>query len=165
MDFSKPGPNKRVCAFLIDALIGQMLGVAISFLIHKEVSYIVGSIFILFRDCLNGQSIGKRLIGTQVIGENNAPAPPFKTIIRNIFMIIPYFILVEYVKMSINKEGKRVGDVVAKTKVNDLRPQVKDGVFLLLSVLIVIALVIFQVKQHPELLEPTKHDLNRLSHK
>jgi len=161
MEFNKPGPNKRVCAFFIDSVIGQVSGGIISLVLAIDLSWMIWAIFILFKDCFNGQSAGKYLVGTQVVDENNLPAKPSKTVIRNIFMIIPFFPLVEYVIMLRDKgEGKRIGDKATRTKVNDLKPHRKDEVFLLISVLLVIALVAVQIgivallmAMHPELIK------------
>ena len=165
MDFSKPGPNKRVCAFLIDSTIGQICGVIISLVLARDIGYIIWVVIILFKDCLDGQSVGKYLVNTKIIDENNLPAKPSKTIIRNIFMIIPFFPIIEYFRMLRDKEeGKRIGDNVAKTKVSDLKPQIQDNIFLWISIVIVIVIVVIQlgigyrsyvdeIKQHPKLLK------------
>lgn len=131
MDFNKPGPNKRVCAFLIDSIIAQLIGGVLSFVIRIDVTWIMWSIIILFKDCYNGQSAGKFFVDTQVIDENNLPAKSSQAIIRNIFLMIPIFPLIEYCIMLRDKEnGKRIGDTVAKTRVTDLKPQVQDGTYL-----------------------------------
>jgi uncharacterized RDD family membrane protein YckC len=146
MEFNKPGPNKRVCAFFIDSVIGEISGGVISLILAVNLSWIIWAAFILFKDCFNGQSVGKYLVGTQVIDENSLPAKPSKTIIRNIFMIIPIFPLVEYIVMLRDKgEGKRIGDKATRTRVNDLKPHIKDNIFLLVSVLLAIALVVVQI--------------------
>jgi uncharacterized RDD family membrane protein YckC len=160
MDFNKPGPNKRVCAFFIDTIIAQIFVGIISFLFIKNIDFIIWSVIILFKDCFNGQSIGKYLVGTQIIDENNLPVKSFKTIIRNIFMVIPIFPIVEYVSILRDKqEGKRTGDNVAKTKVSDLKPQRKDTVFLWISIVLAVFVVAIRVslgvgamllKDHPE---------------
>ena len=46
--------------------------------------------------------------------------------------------LVEYVVMRFSREERRLGDLLAKTKVIDLRPQQADGQFLLISLAIII---------------------------
>ena len=112
---------------------------------------------------MGGQSIGKYLVSTQVVDENNLPVKPSQTIIRNIFMIIPIFPLIEYFRMLRDKEeGKRIGDNVAKTKVNDLKPQISDNTFLWISIGLAIVITVIQlgigfiiIKQHPELLQQT----------
>lgn len=161
MDFNKPGPNKRVCAFFIDSIIAQVCGGVVSFIFTKNVSWLVWSIIILFKDCFNGQGAGKYLVGIQVIDENNMPAKPSKTIIRNIFMIIPVFPIIEYVRMLRDKaEGKRIGDKAAKTKVTDLKPGTSDKTFLWISILLAIVVAAVQIgigailfRLHPELYE------------
>jgi uncharacterized RDD family membrane protein YckC len=146
MVFSKPGPNKRVCAFFIDSIIAQVIGGIFSVLISANISWLVWSLIILFKDCMNGQSAGKYLVGTQIIDETGSPAKPSKTILRNLFMIIPVFPLIEYFIMLRDKvEGKRVGDKAARTKVNDLKPQMQDGTFLWISVALVLVVLAVQI--------------------
>jgi len=161
MDFNKPGPNKRVCAFFIDSIIGQIFGVLFSIALAKDISWIIWAVYILFKDCISGQSVGKYIVGTQVVDEDNLPAKYFNTIIRNIFMIIPLLPLIEYIVMLRDKEeARRIGDKIAKTKVNDLKPQAQDSTFLWISValLIVVAAikigtVFIFIKQHPVLIK------------
>ena len=145
MSFNKPGPNKRVCAFFIDSIIAQICAAVISIVLDRDVVYLVWSIIILFKDCLHGQSLGKYLVGTQIIDENDLPAKPGKTIVRNIFMIIPFLPVIEYIRMHYDRaEGKRIGDNLARTKVADLKPQIKDKVFLWISILLVIITILIQ---------------------
>ena len=147
MAFSKPGPNKRVCAFLIDVTIIHVIGVSISFLLAQDVSWLVFILIVLFKDCFNGQSVGKYWVGTQVIDDNGLPAAPAKTVIRNIFMCLPVMPLIEYIVMLRDKtEGKRLGDKVAKTKVNDLKPQISDGTFLWISLGLVVIMILFSLQ-------------------
>jgi uncharacterized RDD family membrane protein YckC len=146
MDFTKPGPNKRVCAFFIDSIIAQIIAGVLSVLISTSITWLVWSIIILFKDCMNGRSAGKYLVGTQILDENGSPAKPSKAILRNLFMIIPFFPLIEYFIMLRDKvEGKRVGDKAAKTKVNDLKPEIKDSTFLWISVALAIVVFVIQI--------------------
>jgi len=69
----------------------------------------------------------------QVINEEGKPANFTQTVMRNIFMIIPFFPLIEYFVMAQDSEGRRIGDQVAKTRVMDLQPEVKDNIYLLFS--------------------------------
>lgn len=159
MDFQKPGPNKRVCAFFIDSISGGICGGLISEAVGTNVNWLVWAVIVLLKDYFNGQSLGKYLVGIQVVNKNDLPVKPVKTIVRNIFMIIPVFPLIEYVRMLRDKkEGKRTGDNVAKTKVTDLKPERKDVVFLWVSVVLMIILTALQIfigfimfKEHPEL--------------
>jgi uncharacterized RDD family membrane protein YckC len=146
MDFNKPGPNKRVCAFFIDSILGQILSIMAFLIFPKYVDWLVWAVYLLLKDCVHGQSIGKCLVGTQVVDENNAPARPSKAIIRNIFMVIPIMPLVEYILILRDKaEGRRVGDRVAKTRVNDLKPETSDRLFLWISVLLLIIVLAVQI--------------------
>lgn len=159
MDFIKPGPNKRVCAFLIDSIIGEFLGFLISFVCTVDITWIIWFLVILFKDCFHGQGPGKYIVGIQIVDEKDLPAKPSKTILRNAFMIIPLFPIIEYVRMLRDKnEGKRIGDNVAKTKVRDLSPQKKDSTFLWISIALAIVIIAIKLgigmlllKQHPEL--------------
>ncbi len=132
-EFNKPGPNKRVCAFLIDWVIGQIIGIA--GLVYPW-TWLLASVFILGKDCFEGQSPGKRFVGTRVVDEENRPASSSQTMIRNIFMVIPLFPIVEYLVMRNEELGRRIGDQAAKTKVNDLKPEVSDANYLWISVLV-----------------------------
>ncbi|MDD5130343.1 MAG: RDD family protein [Candidatus Omnitrophica bacterium] len=146
MDFSKPGPNKRVCAFFIDSIIAQFIAIFISVLLGKNFTWAIWIIVILFKDCFNGQSAGKYLVGIQVIGEDGLPAKSAKTIIRNILMVIPVLPLIEYIVMLKDKvEAKRFGDRIAKTKVNDLKPQAKDSTFLWISIALLVAVIVLKI--------------------
>jgi len=157
MDFIKPGPNKRVCAFFIDSIIGQVCIGMFSSVIEIDIGWIIWIVSILFKDFLEGQSAGKLLVGIQIIDESNLPVKYPKTILRNIFMIIPIFPIIEYFRiLRDEEEGKRIGDDVAKTKVCDLKPQRQDSIFLWISILLAIvvigiqaAMVIKFFKQHP----------------
>lgn len=77
MNFQKPGPNKRVCAFIIDAfiiqlivqfflIIGMMFGAKI-FLMSTFLSLFLSFGLTLIRDSLNHQSIGKKIVGLTII--------------------------------------------------------------------------------------------------
>jgi len=160
MDFVKPGPNKRVCAFLIDSIIGQILGVLVSASLKFNLSWPVWAIYILLKDTVEARSIGKFFVGIQVLDENSNPAKAAQTILRNLFMIIPIFPLVEYFVVLRNAQGRRLGDKAAKTQVTDLKPQVKDSTFLWVSILLIVIFVIVQlvitfaiISQNPDLLK------------
>lgn len=145
MDYLRAGPNKRVCAFFIDCLLGQIVGFVLSSAFSRDVSWVSWAAVILFRDCLNGQSLGKYLVGTQVVDENNAPARPGKAVLRNITMVISIVPLIEYVVMLCEKEeGKRLGDRLARTRVRDLKPQLSDMTFLWLSIALALILAIIK---------------------
>ncbi|MDD2752175.1 MAG: RDD family protein [Candidatus Omnitrophica bacterium] len=160
MEFIKPGPNKRVCAFLIDSIIGQILGILVSSSLKFNLNWPVWAAYILLKDSVEARSIGKFFVGIQVTDENNNPAKAPQTILRNLLMIIPIFPLVEYFVLLRNAQGRRLGDKAAKTQVTDLKPQLKDATFLWISILLLAIFVIVElaisyaiIKQHPELLK------------
>lgn len=144
MEFRKPGPNKRVCAFLIDSCVGQLL---MSFFYCTgliQFNWAIWAVYILFKDTLDGKSLGKRIVGLQVTDMEGNAVKPRKALLRNIFMVIPVFPLVEYIVMRCDKEGRRIGDQVIKTRVTDLKPELKDTRFLWISILVVILFLAFE---------------------
>ncbi len=144
MEFSKPGPNKRVCAFLIDSCVGQFLTTFFFFSGLIQFNWIIWAVYILFKDSFNGKSLGKRLVGLQVIGLDGNVVKPRQALVRNILMIIPIFPVVEYIVMRCDKDGRRLGDQMVKTEVTDLKPQLKDIRFLWISILVIVLFIIFQ---------------------
>ena len=124
--------KKRFKAFLIDVTILGALGVFIlvtltanthkSFLcISSIVAAIVYSLFFC-KDVINGQSIGKRILKLQVITENRKAPNLRSVIIRNMIALLqPIDAL-----YMINNRGKRLGDIICKTKVVNAPMDVKD---------------------------------------
>lgn len=160
MDVPMAGPNKRVCAFLIDSFLFEMIGLSCIVVVAFDISWIIWIAGILLKDCYNGQSLGKRVVGTQVLDDQGAPAEPFKTIQRNITMALPIFPIIEYIVMLRDKvQGRRLGDQWAKTRVADLKPEAKDSVYLWVSLGLVVLMIIIKLafslylmKSHPELM-------------
>lgn len=132
VNFSKPGYNKRVFAFLLDYLIACGIGILLSFL-GVRIYWLIWAACILFKDFYNGRSIGKMCASMQVINKEGKPANFTQMVMRNIFMIIPFFPLIEYFVMVQDSEGRRIGDQVAKTRVIDLQSGEKDNIYLFLS--------------------------------
>ena len=161
MELHTPGPNKRVCAFFIDSSIIQIVNGALFIVLSFDVSWLVWAAYILLKDCVNGQSLGKKIVGTQVVDETGAVAEPFKAITRNVLMVLPIFPFIEYIVMLRDKEqGRRLGDKMAKTRVNDLKPAVSDGTFLWISVglaffifFIQVGLALYIMSKHPEMMK------------
>ncbi len=144
MEFIKPGPNKRVCAFLIDIIILDIFAVLMTMVFSKNLNWIIASLGILLRDCYQGQSIGRRVVGIQVIDYEGQVAPPGLTIWRNLLMIIPLFPIIEYfVMLNDKKNGQRLGDLWAKTRITDLKPEIPDSRFFKISLVIYVGLIIF----------------------
>ncbi len=136
----------RLSAKMIDSLM-----VLILYLIASAFSHTLGLLLSLalcaFQDGMGvGQSIGKRMMGLQVLEEPNGLACSFwASFIRNIpFMLlmltcaisgirflavvvaIPIVILETYLLVSLDT-GVRLGDVLANTKVGEYLPQRSDS--------------------------------------
>ncbi len=188
--FVKAGPNKRVCAYLIDSCVIAVPCIAVQFLAGSMFSTIVWLVYLLIKDCFNGQSLGKKLVGIQIVDMDNAPAGPNQTVMRNLFWIVvcvlplfnPYLgllsaaiVIYEYVALIRDPFGQRFGDKMSLTRVYDLKPHLADWKFIILSMLTVVvwfliysasAYVLAKVFNRTDLLAIQKefHDpLNRFS--
>lgn len=144
MEFRKPGPNKRVCAFIIDSCVGQLLTTFFFFSGLIQFNWVIWAVYILFKDTFDGKSLGRRLVGLQVIDLEGNVAKPRKALLRNILMIIPIFPVIEYIVMRCDKSGRRLGDQMAKSQVTDLRPELTDMRFLWISILVIVLFIAFQ---------------------
>src|SRR6476620_6557071 len=82
--------GKRVWTMLLDHII--MTAVVLLFgLISGSVVYIVLIGFALYfcKDCIGGQSVAKRILGLQVVNNNDGRvAKPLRCLIRNIFCVL-----------------------------------------------------------------------------
>ena len=138
--FIKAGSNKRVCAYLIDMLVIVIPNLAPQLLSGAIYGLILPTLYILFRDCFNGQSIGKKLVGLRVVTDKNTVVGPTEACFRNITLgvgiLFPPISLIEYIVMLRSPSGQRFGDKMAGTLVTDLKPQLKDNVFLFISIVI-----------------------------
>lgn len=156
-------PNKRVCAFLIDIFFVSL----ISLFLLEDLSYrmiekglmpatlIFEGLYFLLRDGLfRGRSLGKFVVGIQVVDPNGRPCGLWRSILRNLIFVVPgaitwfifsdlvwllirkllvVFYLVEYLALRFSSEGRRLGDRWAGTQVIDTRPHLKDSLFLWIS--------------------------------
>ena len=160
--FNKPGPNKRVCAYLIDAALIIIIQRIIS--LPSTFSSLIFITYFLFRDSFSGQSLGKMFVSLEVIDEKGKRTGLLPGMLRNLPFVLPdlvsFFLrsiasysgavlivlgfvpLVEYFVMRTNKEGRRIGDRIAKTKVNDLKPQTSDLKYLWISLAVMVVLTL-----------------------
>jgi uncharacterized RDD family membrane protein YckC len=136
--FCVPGPNKRVCAVLIDYFIIGTANIFIQDLLPVSIFWCVNILYWVCRDMVAGQSVGKKCVGLRVIDAEAGLPTVMQTVIRNISIAIPFVAIIEYIAMRRNINGQRLGDRLAKTKVNDLSPHLKDGRYLVLSLVAVI---------------------------
>ena len=157
---TKVGPNKRICAFLIDEFSVILLITLLSFLSIGILGSIIGIFYILFRDSFTGQGLGKMLVGLQAENDQGGEMSISQGLIRNIPFVLPiagfffwqesvissalaFIPLIEYIAMRLDKDGKRIGDRLDHTKVRDLKPQVSDMVYLLASLGMAVAFFVF----------------------
>jgi len=109
--------GNRILAVLIDGLIASAC------YIIPVVGALVGLAYILTRDALpflEGQSIGKKAMKLRAVSaETGKPLTNDwgPSVIRNVVLYIPFFAIVELIVLSNNKDGQRLGDQWAKTKV------------------------------------------------
>lgn len=109
--------GNRILAVLIDGLIAGACSIV------PVVGALVGMAYILTRDALpflDGQSIGKKAMKLRAVSaETGKPLTNDwgPSVIRNVVLYIPFFAIVELIVLSNNKDGQRLGDQWAKTKV------------------------------------------------
>jgi len=160
MEYNKPGPNKRVCAFVIDYGLAATVGICLAILLETKMAAWTNCVFyMLLRDTFGGKSLGKFSTGLKVVDVKERPLKISQAIIRNIFVVLPVLPLIEYFVMLKNEQERRIGDKVAKTMVIDLRPQIKDTVFFWFSLVfagifmaIWMVLIAYIYRNHPLLL-------------
>ncbi len=147
--FHKPGPNKRVCAFLIDSMLINLLYWKLSLYMAGWVPFLLLYAYLFFRDAFGGSGPGKLLVGLQVVDLDGRPQNLAKGFLRNLTMIFLPLQLIEYIFMLSNPEGRRLGDRLAKTVVRDTKPQLPDKLFLLLSVAVFVGGMLIAAMMSP----------------
>ncbi len=123
--------KKRLKALLVDIIILGVLGILILiiFMIVVDKNFLciysltIAIVYSLFfcKDVINGQSIGKKMLKLQIITEKGKAASLRSLIIRNMIALMqPIDAL-----YMINNPGKRLGDIVCKTRVVDASRKIK----------------------------------------
>ena len=64
---------------------------------------------------ITGKTIGKKIIGIEVAGKNGERGTLMQSLVRHIFDIIDYCLLIGLIVASFNKDKQRIGDLVANT--------------------------------------------------
>jgi uncharacterized RDD family membrane protein YckC len=119
--YTKADVVKRLFAAMIDGLVVLTVGVlywnsgAVALLV-------VGALYLLMRDAVRGQSLGKALMGIVVISiDTGRPCTAKASIWRNILLVVPgvnvVTIFLEPVTIVRDPQGLRLGDRVAQTQV------------------------------------------------
>ncbi len=103
------------------------------------ITMLIGLIGLLFKDIFGGRSVGKLLFGIYVRDYEDIERTPkfYKLLLRNILIFIWF---IEFFVMLADKEGRRLGDKVAKTQVigyqNKIIPRIVITVVLAISLFI-----------------------------
>jgi uncharacterized RDD family membrane protein YckC len=107
---AKADPMDRLLAYLIDAVI-----MTVGFIL----CLLPGIVYFLLRDSLyDGRSIGKKMMGLQVLNSvNKTPCKLMESVIRNVSLAIPVFGIVDGIMVFIDENNQRFGDKWAETEV------------------------------------------------
>jgi uncharacterized RDD family membrane protein YckC len=119
--YAKANVRRRLCAAAIDSLIV----VTACFLssTSRAVLYLAaGAGYLLFRDAIRGQSVGKLLFGLVVISlETHRPSSLADSVRRNLLLLLPganvVAIFLEARTVLHDGQGQRLGDKLAQTQV------------------------------------------------
>ncbi len=109
--------GNRIVAVLIDGILASAVWIV------PIVGWIIGVAYFLTRDALpflDGQSIGKKAMKLRAVDATTGKPLTNQwgpSVIRNIVLYIPFFFIVELIVLANNKDGQRLGDQWAKTRV------------------------------------------------
>jgi uncharacterized RDD family membrane protein YckC len=119
--YAKADIARRFCAAMTDGLI---LGAAyVAYSSSSRLLYLgAGAAYVLFRDAMRGQSIGKLVFGLVVISlETGRPASLATSARRNALFLLPganiVAIFLEGATILRDPQGQRLGDRLAQTQV------------------------------------------------
>ena len=121
--YAKADVRRRLFAATIDGLI-----VVMSCLLYWTSDFVLylaaGAAYLLFRDAIRGQSVGKFLLGLVVISlENGRPCSLAGSLGRNLLFLLPgvnvVAIFLETRTVVRDPQGQRLGDRLAQTQVVD----------------------------------------------
>jgi uncharacterized RDD family membrane protein YckC len=122
----------RIAAFLVDALTMSLIlilpGAAVSYGLTWSGSprgiqmvwwtaLALLMVAMLIRDGFRGRSIGKQLLGLRLLTPNGEGCGWFRSLIRNLPLLIPVWNVVEVVLVLMGKP--RTGDRIARTTVRE----------------------------------------------
>ncbi|WP_010255727.1 RDD family protein [Myroides injenensis] len=147
----------RLVAYIIDFVFAMLLYFLITylFIVFSRSSFVdfllestwsvlfsilIINFILLFKDCINGISLGKMIMGLQIVNTDTGNTPSFKKLIyRNIYLLIwP----IEFAFWLVNNDKRRLADVHLKTTVKVRKVLVNYKLqFLLFFALIIIGIV------------------------
>jgi uncharacterized RDD family membrane protein YckC len=119
--YSKADVRKRLSAATIDGVIVVSMGV-LYWTTGSALSVAGGAAYLLFRDAISGQSIGKFVCGLVVISlETGRPSSLAASVRRNLLFLLPganvVAIFLETRTIWRDRQGQRLGDKLAQTQV------------------------------------------------
>lgn len=119
--YPKADVIKRLRAAMFDG--GLVVSACLFYSTTNSILYLlVGAAYLLFRDTINGQSIGKFFFGLVVISlETGCPSSLNMSVRRNLILLIPganiVAIFLEARSFRHDPQGQRLGDCIAQTQV------------------------------------------------
>ncbi len=119
--YAKAEVSRRLSAATIDGLIVISLGL-LYWTQGSLLAAVAGGGYLLLRDSVNGQSIGKFLFGLVVVSlETGRPSTLAGSVRRNLLFLLPganiVAIFLEALTVVRNRQGQRLGDTLAQTQV------------------------------------------------
>jgi uncharacterized RDD family membrane protein YckC len=119
--YARADLKKRLCAAAIDSLVVATSGVFAQIL-QSPWFLVAGALYLLFRDSVQGQSLGKLLFGLVVINlETGRPATLASSVRRNLLFLLPGANIpaafLETMTLMRDVQGQRLGDRLARTHV------------------------------------------------
>jgi len=119
--YAKADVARRLSAATIDGLIVMSLGL-LYWTEGSLLAAVAGAAYVLLRDSVNGQSIGKFLLGLVVISlETGRPSSFAGSLRRNLLFLLPganvLAIFLEGLTIVRDRQGQRLGDTLAQTQV------------------------------------------------
>lgn len=134
---------RRVAAFLIDRTVSSVfLGLAIAIFIMMDVParefeatvlsvvgvvamgvfFLMGSAYVVCRDVIKGQSIGRRILQMRVVQEDGQrPVVWWRAVLRDVLLRIFPVLIIEVIYLFADSQHRRLGDRLTKTVVVDIR--------------------------------------------
>ncbi len=109
--------GSRFLAFAVDCIIYGAIFYGLG-----GIGHFLAMIYILFRDGLfGGQSVGKKIMGIEVVrmsgGRVNFVDSSFRNILFIFYLLFPFAAIVEGFFVLVNPQNLRIGDRIAKTAV------------------------------------------------
>jgi uncharacterized RDD family membrane protein YckC len=121
--YARADVRRRLYAAATDSLLAATSGVFAQ-LLQSPWFLVAGGLYLLLRDSVQGQSLGKLLFGLVVISlESGRPATLRNSLRRNLLFLLPGANVVaaflETITLMCDVQGQRLGDRLAHTQVVD----------------------------------------------